>query len=103
MSRWHGGQGASVAEGLALVGVWTASRELGQDPGSMGVIRALCVRPLEEFAKTAVSALSSVGLGLGVSRDPVVGGPLTPPQGILVLCWLAMHPSPRTWPGALPP
>ena len=63
------------------MGVWTASRELGQDPGSMGVIRALCVRPLEEFAKTAVSALSSVGLGLVVSRDPVVGGPLTPPPG----------------------
>lgn len=44
----------------------------------MGVIRALCVRPLEEFAKPSVSALSSVGLGVGISRDPVVGGPLTP-------------------------
>lgn len=45
LSRRHGGWG-SIAEGLALMGVQGASREPGQDPGGMGVIRALCVRPL---------------------------------------------------------
>lgn len=46
LSRHHGGRGASIAEGLARMGVQGASGEPGQDPGGMMVIRALCVRPL---------------------------------------------------------